>query len=426
MILTLASLIAIAIATLTPETGPAVGSHFCLVCGSVGAVDAVLNIILFVPLGVGLALSGVRARNALVCMFALSVLIETAQFFVISGRDAAIGDVLTNTLGGTLGLAIGRYHALWLRPRPSIARKLLTGWAIIWLSIQMASNYGFALSLPPSKYYGQIARALGNFAVFPGTVLSSRIDGVPIPNTAFDNSAVVEQLLAAGATVTAKVLPAEPTRRIAPIVRITDARQREILLVAQDGDRLIFGVRTGAAVLGARPPLFGLANVFPVALRSGSSGQDTLTLIGRYAPSGVRIHAHGGGTVRDRLIPITASLGWTLWLPFQWLIEGTWEEQLIGWIWIACLAIPMGYWAIRIRSQSMTKANVSEMGIALLTGAAVLFAGLTLVPYAFGVSTAPLLDWLATFGGGVAGYALGRVTVDVPDIGGATNGLPAR
>src|SRR5712671_5089788 len=176
LIIILASLAAIAIATLLPDTGPAVGSHFCLICGSVGTVDALLNIILFLPLGVGLALIGVRAKNAVIWMFALSALIETAQFFVISGRDATVGDVLTNTLGGALGFAIVRYHGIWLRPPPRIARNLALGWAAIWLIVQVISSYAFTLSLPHTQYYGQIARKLGNFAIFPGTVLSARLD----------------------------------------------------------------------------------------------------------------------------------------------------------------------------------------------------------------------------------------------------------
>ena len=256
LIITIASLIAIAAATLTPESSPAVESHFCLICGSVGTVDAILNVVLFLPLGVGLALSGARAKNAVILVFVLSALIETAQLLLISGRDAAVGDVLTNTLGGALGFAIGRYHALWLRPPPRVARNLALGWAAIWLIIQTISSYGFALSLPHSQYYGQIARELGNFAVFPGTVLSARIGDIPIPNTALDDSRTVVRLLVANATVAASVLPAEPPPKIAPIVRVVDAQQREILLLAQDGDRFIFGVRTGAAAFRVRRPFF--------------------------------------------------------------------------------------------------------------------------------------------------------------------------
>jgi hypothetical protein len=409
LFMTIASLIAIAAATLMPESSPAVESHFCLICGSVGAVDAILNIVLFLPLGVGLALSMVRAKNAVICALALSALIETAQFFVIPGRDASIGDVVTNTIGGALGFAIVRYHALWLRPPPLVARNLALGWAAIWLTIQTISSYGFALSLPHSRYYGQIARELANFAVFPGTVLSARIGDIPIPNTALDDSRAVERLLLTGASVAATVVPAKPTPKIAPIVRVADARQKEILLLAQDGDRFIFGVRTGAAAFRVRRPFFALGDVFPNRLLSDSSGYDSLTLTARYAANRVGIRVQASSKSSGVVIPINASLGWTLWLPFQWLIEGTRTECVISSIWLACLVIPFGYWAFHLREPSSPKRARSELAIVVPLAAALVAAGLTLIPYLFGLSGAPFVDWVATVAGVLLGYTLGVV-----------------
>src|SRR3954469_19639810 len=149
-VITMVSLAAIGLATLLPASGAASGSHFCLVCGSFGGVDAVLNVLLFVPLGIGLALSGLPAKRALLAMCALSALIETAQLLVIPGRDSTIGDLLTNALGGALGFAMARYPEDWLRPTPRIARNLLVAWAAIWLTIQIISNFGLAVSLPDS------------------------------------------------------------------------------------------------------------------------------------------------------------------------------------------------------------------------------------------------------------------------------------
>jgi len=426
LIITIASLIAIATATLSPESSPAMESHFCVICGSVGTVDAVLNIILFLPLGVGLALSGVRARNVLICSFALSALIETTQLFLISGRDATIGDVLTNTIGGVLGFAIGRYRALWLSPPPRVARTLAFGWATIWLIIQSISSYGFTLSIPHSQYYGQIARELGNFAVFPGTVVSARIDGVPITNTALADSRAVELLLVANATVTASIVPGKPTPKIAPIVRVVDAQQGEILLLAQDRDRFIFGVRTGAVILRARRPFFALANVFPLGLPGDSSPHDALTLTAQYAASGASVRGQTGSTSSRVVIPINASLGWTLWLPFQWAIEGTRAERVISAIWIACLLFPLGYWTFHLGKSSSSKRGRSELAITLLFGAAPLIAGLALIQYVFGLSVAPLVDWVGALVGLLLGYSLAAATARAWLTGPLALGAPER
>ena len=69
LVITIASLVAIAFATLLPEPATAAhGSHFCLVCGSLGGVNAILNVFLFVPLGIGLALFGIPGKRTLLAM----------------------------------------------------------------------------------------------------------------------------------------------------------------------------------------------------------------------------------------------------------------------------------------------------------------------------------------------------------------------
>src|SRR5450759_4224060 len=262
LVITIASLAAIGFATLLPEPAAAVGSHFCLVCGSLGGVDAVLNVFLFVPLGIGLTLSGLPAKRALLAMCALSALIETAQFLVIPGRDSTIGDVLTNTLGGALGFAIGRYAPTLLRPSPRIALALALSWSAVWLAIQTISAFGFSPAIPRSEYYGQIARQLGNFEQFRGAVVRASIADVTVPDTRFPDSHRVRELLLRGAIVTTTIVPAKLTTDIAPIVRVADAREREIVLLAQNAENLVFGVRTGAAALRLRPPFFALPDAF--------------------------------------------------------------------------------------------------------------------------------------------------------------------
>jgi hypothetical protein len=191
---------------------------------------------------------------------------------------------------------------------------------------------------------------------------------------------------------------------------VVDAQQEEILLLAQDGDRFIFGVRTGAAAFRLRRPFFALDDVFPVGLPRASSERDSLTLTGRYAARELGIGAHARLTSSEVVIPINASLGWTLWLPFQWLIEGTRVERLISAIWLAFLVIPFGYWAFYLREPSPARRAHSELAIPVLIGAALLGAGLTLIPHIFGLSVAPFLDWVATLAGALLGYALGVVT----------------
>src|SRR5882672_10560265 len=140
-VVTIGGVAAILFATLFPEPSQALSSHLCVVCGTLGGVDAILNILLFIPLGLGLALSGIHWSQALLIVCALSLTVETTQFFFVTGRDASLGDVLTNTIGGALGFAVAWNAKIWLRPAPRTAATLGFGWCAVWLTIQAIASF---------------------------------------------------------------------------------------------------------------------------------------------------------------------------------------------------------------------------------------------------------------------------------------------
>ena len=104
----------IACLTLVPFAGAKPGADaLCLFCGERAAADAVLNVLLYLPLGVGLALAGWNAPRAVLLSLLLSGAIEAAQI-VIPGRDSSARDVLTNALGGYLGAVLMMHVPRWL------------------------------------------------------------------------------------------------------------------------------------------------------------------------------------------------------------------------------------------------------------------------------------------------------------------------
>jgi hypothetical protein len=406
LVVAIASLAAIGFETLLPDPGVAVGSHWCLVCGSFGGVDSILNILLFVPLGVGLALRGFKGTRAVIGMCALSVLIETAQWLVIPGRYSTIGDVLTNSLGGALGYVITRYASVFLRPSTRFAVALTIGWSVLWLAIQTASAFGFSPMIPRSEYYGEISPCLGNYEQFHGRVLRAAVGDIQVPDTRFRDSQRVRQLLLGSAITSVTIIPSGSEQPIAPIVRIADAGEREILLLGQAGSGLVFGMRTGASVLRLRPPLFAVADILPSAA-GGSSGlaTDTITVRARYSAREVVVKTLSR-TSHDRRIAITASLGWTMLLPFQWFIAGTNSEFAASAIWIACLLLPIGYWGGRIVQFRRTRAAMRARLIGLLSTLALLYVGLVTAPHEFGLTAASPGYWLAALIGILAGAGL--------------------
>jgi len=401
-----ASIILICVATLTPQPGHSETSPFCILCGSLGGVDAVLNVLLFLPLGIGLALSGARLRSALLAILIFSATIEVAQFLVISGRDPAIGDVLTNVLGGSIGFGLVRRFDVWWNPSRRDAARLSSFWVACWLAIQLLASYGLTPAFPSTRYYGQIARVFENMATFGGRVLSATIDTVSVPDFGYAKTRQFHDLLEHGAVVRAVVIPAGPTSRIAPIIRVADERQRQIVLLGQDRADVVFGVHTGAENLRLRPPLFRIAGVFPS--EGGPAGlrfSDTLDLGGRYRASGVDIEAASRVATHSQHFILSSALGWVLILPKQWYLENTRTELLLGFVWLATLLLPLGYWSL-LAAAARTGETQSRFVPAVGALAIVLFAGLVLIPRSFGLAQASLGAWLATALGLAVGVAL--------------------
>src|SRR4051812_49397465 len=244
--LAIAALAAILAVTLVPNSEPPRSEHFCLICGTRGGVDAVLNVLLFMPMGLGLGLAGVRATRAIASMATLSAVIEAAQFFFISGRDATIGDVLMNAVGGALGFFFAVHIGTLIFPARRKAVALAMSWSATWIVLQIISSYGFAAAIPRSQYYGQLARRLGDFEVFRGKVLSASVGNEAVADGKLLNTAHIRELLQTGAELHAVFTAAKGAGRLSPIVRIADDQQREVALLAQNREGLVYGVRTGA------------------------------------------------------------------------------------------------------------------------------------------------------------------------------------
>jgi hypothetical protein len=101
--LTLA-ILAILVATLKPMALDEYATNtFCLLCPW-DPDDVLANILLFAPLGMALFRRGVGGGRALILSTGLSLMVEVAQLW-IPGRDSALTDIASNTLGAAVGIA---------------------------------------------------------------------------------------------------------------------------------------------------------------------------------------------------------------------------------------------------------------------------------------------------------------------------------
>ncbi len=363
-------------------------SVWCLVCGELGLVDVLLNVLLFVPYGLGLGLAGMRRHRAIAAIVLTTGCIELLQMKLIAGRDASLSDLLTNTLGGLLGLGLAGCWRLILLPRPRTSRALAAAAAALWLLNQLFASWALHPDLPRSTWYGQHAPTLGQFDQFNGRVLSAVVAGDSLGNERLGDTPAVRAALLAGAPLEVTAVTGRAPEGLAPIVSIFDDAQREIVLIGQQGDELVYHLRTRLAPLRLRGPSLAA----PHALPRGAG--DTLRAAGRLERGVLSLTwSLNGGPARQRSLRLSPSWGWSFVLPYDHAF-GSWTAFLTV-LWVAGLLLPAGYWAGRGLSRPA----------ALGAGVLLLVLGLALAPRLMGIPAGAWSEWAA----GVVGLGVGWV-----------------
>jgi len=386
-----AGLLVIAYATLRPggpRFKPAPG-WTCLLCGSSGGVDVALNIILFIPLGVGLRLRGASIRRAAATAFLVSLFVEGWQNFVVSGRDPTISDVLTNTTGGTLGATMTAFAGAWLFPTARRATALALGGLAMLAVILTATAVGLQPSIEPRLYYAQIEPRAGNPGPFSGRLLSTAVNGRPVLHEGElqDADGTPWPVLVDGRVQLDVALVAGPTLvRTSPIVRITNSGWEAAALL-QERDALVFHARTRAVDARLVTPGLAMGGVLP---RTPPASPDTLRVHAVLERHGLRVDLSRAGKEESIQLPFRVALGWFFLVPYFTL-----DYRYVIWVsagWLAALLVPIGFWSARAPL---------GVGVAVLAGTAGL---LILLPLIARLSSTAPLEWVGMalgFGGGV-------------------------
>ncbi|MGI8547068.1 MAG: VanZ family protein [Gemmatimonadaceae bacterium] len=142
--------------TAVPSIGgrPEDTSPWCVACGPGGGIDFALNVLLYLPFGLGLGALRFRPRSAAaVTVFLTSLATELLQINVISGRDANLGDLIANTAGGLIGVWLGfRWRSL-VYPRASESLRLAWIWGLLWLGLIAASTWAVRVNIPEPPWW---------------------------------------------------------------------------------------------------------------------------------------------------------------------------------------------------------------------------------------------------------------------------------
>lgn len=388
----------IAYETLGPEhqtaAEAAAMSAVCVICGDLGVLDAILNVLLFMPFGFGLRLAGMSRRRALLFAMASSFTIELLQYTVIPGRDGNVGDFIMNSVGGLAGIVLADSWRRVLFPGSAVSRAIRIAGGLVWLGLWSLSAFLLQPSVPATRWFAQVPSDGTYPEVFRGSVPSATLNGIalrsgPIP----DGPALQERVLREGARLEAVAVLAAPTSFLASIVAVVDDHPTEILVFGQQRTDLVFRVLLRVPWVRLRQPTVRIPGILATA-------GDTVRLSAGFKDERYVLHARTRTTDVKRVVPLSPSWGWSFLIPWSYSLgpEGVWLTTL----WIAGLLAPLGYYTSR--------ESPRPTGALLFVGGVVL-AGLAGVPFAAGMAPVHWSEWVAALTGIIVGLGLGRWSV---------------
>jgi len=394
-VITLLATAAIVVATLRPAPTNAVEPRWaCIVCGTTGVADVLVNVLLYVPYGVGLTLAGMRPLRAVVLVLGTTFAVELLQYRVLVGRDGTLSDVLTNTLGGGLGvLAAVRWRDL-VFPTARGGAAFALGVATAWTLVLAVSAYALDLSANIEGAVVWWKPVMPPFRQFQGKLDAVVINGRPTVN---------REVLAGGmssaeslsADVRVRVGPAgAPT---APMVWVGHGTREDVVL-SRVGDDLVARFKVRGSDWRLVSPTFSLPGAFgPV-----ESGVEPRRVLSRMHGHVVTLAAETPNASATRSVALGPTLGWSLLVPSSLRVgPGYWWLSLS---WMAGFLFPLGYWAARGARGAERAAATAVAGALLLA-----FGSLEAVAVIM-TGTQPMWwEWL----GAIAAVVAGGVTAVV-------------
>ena len=373
------------------------GFRWCLVCGG-ETVDALINVLGFVPLGIALSRAGLSAWQSALFGLLLSAGVEATQGSLIPGRHGELRDVVTNTVGAGLGAWASAWIAALWRPTSS-ARLLAAVSALGFVAVTAGTAWLLQPHWPHQALHGQWAPDRSPYPRFTGRVEAVEFEGMEIPEDRLSQEAPLRTAVAGGrlhgrvriATGPPPAAGAEPA-----LIAVLVAGRRDVARFTQVGSHATFGVRLRSERYGLRT----LTLVLPAVL--DTEGR-TIELEGRLTPEALSIAASGETARTGWTLPRTAALGWAIVSPVRTAI-GPWHP-IASAIWLVCLAFPMGFYPPFVSGGPGTRGRRTA-AFSAVAGLS-LAAGLFVVPAVAALAPAPPVHWLSALAGVAAGAAVG-------------------
>lgn len=328
-----AYLLALAAVTLWPREPSGVEVlPLCLICGDRGTADAILNVLLFVPLGL---LAPVRRWvPALLLAAAVSAAIEALQL-AVPGRHPNPGDIAFNTLGAAAGFGLTRITRYWMHPSTYLGDRLATIAAILAAATLPLTAWVAEQDLPEPPYRVELVTHRPGLVPYPGRIFGAGIQPLNLGPGPSGQGEVAKQLLERGALMGVIVEAGPPPPGLAPVLALYDPDGRAVALLGVDSTDLVYRQHTRASRLRLDNPDMRARGALDPIDAGDTTQLATGVVQGRRCFLVMETLTCGYGIPGDR--------GWR----FLYAMNGAPESTLTGisMAWLALLLFPVGYWA---------------------------------------------------------------------------------
>jgi hypothetical protein len=350
--------LAIGAATLRPSGDMVRGNIACVFCTMRAVADILSNMILFVPFGVAIALQRRRSFGIAIAAGALfSFLIEAAQYFLVPGRHANLGDFLANTAGVVVGYAFVRFRPWRFARQLEVRQSLLVALATVAFLLVGLTLLTQSFSFP--TYYLRWTAEYAGHDRYGGKVLDTRLGPMQWQEARTMEPGDSVRELFKRFPLEARFVAGPPTRRLAPIVSVHDGAWREIIQIGAHGTDLVF------RYWGVGDQVTLDHNDFRVErLFADVQPGDTVDFAFRFTRAGYCLRLNE----RSECGPgMSVAETWSLLISFDWSVPRT---RTVGLLWLLLVCIPAGF--------------VARDKRALLAVAALIAVGLAAGPLVFG------------------------------------------
>lgn len=215
-------------------------------CGDRALADAIVNVLLFLPLGVALGVARAKRTARWLVPLTLSIGIEVAQV-VIPGRFSTLSDIVTNTLGGVLGTGFAAAWRWWLLPAAA-TRRLWLGSGLAAATVALTAVLLRPRSGPEANFAHFVPR-FENLERWQGELRTVRIAGSSVSPGWLGDTSTLVRALAGGAALTLELVPSGTSHGLAPVFALTDPQRGINAEVLALGDAFLWRQRDNAAAL---------------------------------------------------------------------------------------------------------------------------------------------------------------------------------